>query len=173
LSVDRQDFMFGRSNICVAEPRERVAVPAQCQLGRPPEKGDLLAFCMSDMTKIKSNLVTFVTDSFLLLSIVGNHRFSCAQVARTAGPRIERGNEKGDDATTVEATGADLRRSAKTRVGDCKYECPTSPRRRLPRWPRGVFVAPGPTRRTIRVMTSGYVNNDAFGQAVVLTAARP
>jgi hypothetical protein len=38
---------------------------------------------------------------------------------------------------------------------------------------RGVFVAPGPTRRTIRVMTSGYVNNDAFGQAVVLTAARP
>jgi hypothetical protein len=67
--------MFGRSNICVAEPRERVAVPAECQFGRPAEKGDLLAFCMSDMTKIKSNLVTFVTDNFLLLSIVGKTDF--------------------------------------------------------------------------------------------------
>src|SRR2546430_16213382 len=67
--------MFGRSNICVAEPRERAAVPAECQFGRPAEKGDLLAFCMSDMTKIKSNLVTFVTDNFLLLSIVGKTDF--------------------------------------------------------------------------------------------------
>jgi hypothetical protein len=68
---------------------------------------------------------------------------------------------------------ADLRWSAKTRVGDCKYEWPTSPRRCLSRWPRGVFVARGPTRRMIRVMTSGYVNNDAFGQTFVLTAAWP
>src|SRR5262249_57711266 len=68
--------MFGRSNVCVAEPRERVAVPAECQFGRPAEKkGDLLAFCLSDMRKIKSNLVIFVTDNFLLLSIVGNTVF--------------------------------------------------------------------------------------------------
>jgi hypothetical protein len=33
-------------------------------------------------------------------------QISCVQVASngTAGPRIERGNEKGGDATTVEAT---------------------------------------------------------------------
>jgi hypothetical protein len=106
----------------VAEPRERIAVPAECQFGRPAENGDLLAFGMSDMTKIKSNLVTFVTDNFLLLRTVGNN--SCAQVARTAGPRIERGNEKGGDATTVEATARTLRWSAKTRVGDRKYKMP-------------------------------------------------
>src|SRR5262249_59361347 len=67
--------MFGRSNICVDEPRERLAVPAECQFGRPAEKGNLLACCMSDMRKIKSNLVTFVTDNFLLLRIVGNTVF--------------------------------------------------------------------------------------------------
>jgi hypothetical protein len=75
LSVDRQGFMVGRSNICVAEPREPLAVPAECQFGRPAENGDLLAFGVSDMTKIKSNLVTFVTDNFLLLRIVGNTDF--------------------------------------------------------------------------------------------------
>jgi hypothetical protein len=37
---------------------------------------------------------------------------------------------------------------------------------------RSLF-ARGPTRRMIRVITSGYVNNDAFGQVFVLTAARP
>jgi len=41
----------------------------------PRKKGDLLAFCLSDMRKIKFNLVIFVTDNFLLLSIVGNTIF--------------------------------------------------------------------------------------------------
>jgi hypothetical protein len=172
LSVDRQGFMFGRSNICVAEPRERAAVPAGCQFGRPAEKGDLLAFCMSDMTKIKSNLVTFVTDNFLLLSIVGKTDFLRAG-GKNGGAAHRKRKPKRRRCDNGRGNSADLRWSAKTRVGDCKYKCPTSPRRRLSRWPRGVFVARGPTRRTIRVMTSGYVNNDAFGQAVVLTAARP
>ena len=103
MSVDRQGFMFGRSNICVAEPRERVAVPAGCQFGRPAEKGDLLAFCMSDMTKIKSNLVTFVTDNFLLLSIVGKTDFLRAG-SKNGGAAHRKRKRKGGDATTVEAT---------------------------------------------------------------------
>ncbi len=169
MSVDRQGFMFGRSNICVAETRERVAVPAECQFGRP---ADLLVFCMSDMTKIKSNLVTFVTDNFLLLSIVANTDFLRAG-GKNGGAAHRKRKPKRRRCDNGRGNSADLRWSAKTRVGDCKYKCPTSPRRRLSRWPRGVSVARGPTRRMIRVMTSGYVNNDAFGPAVVLTAARP
>jgi hypothetical protein len=143
LSVDRQGFMFGRSNICVAEPRERVTVPAECQFGRPAEKGDLLAFCLSDMRKIKTNLVTFVTDNFLLLSIVGNTDFLRAggENGGAAHRKRKRKRRRCDNGT---GNSADLRWSAKTRVGDCKYKCPTSPRRRLPRWPRGVFSCARP-----------------------------
>jgi hypothetical protein len=43
-----------------------------------------------------------LTTSFF--SVLLETQISCAQVARTAGPRIERGNQKGGDATTVEAT---------------------------------------------------------------------
>jgi hypothetical protein len=74
--VGRQGCMFGRSNICVAEQRQRVAVPAERQFRRPAEKAiKVSAFCMSDMRKIKTNLVTFVTDNFLLLRTIGDTDF--------------------------------------------------------------------------------------------------
>jgi hypothetical protein len=51
------------------EHRQRVAVPPERQFRRPATntiKG------MSDMKKIKTKLVTFVTDNVLLVGIVGN-----------------------------------------------------------------------------------------------------
>jgi hypothetical protein len=123
LSVDRQGFMFGRPNICVAEPRERVAVPARCQFGRPAEKGNLLACCMSDMRKIKSNLVTFVTDNVLLLRIVGNTDFLRAG-GKNGGAAHRKRKRKRRRCDNGRGNGADLRWSAKTRVGDRKYKMP-------------------------------------------------
>ena len=123
MSVDRQGFMFGRSNICVAEPRERVAVPAECQFGRPAETGDLFACRMSDMRKIKSNLVTFVTDNFLLLRIVGNTDFLRAG-GKNGGAAHRKRKRKRWRCDIGRGNGSDLRWSAKTRVGDRKYKVP-------------------------------------------------
>jgi hypothetical protein len=61
------------------EQRQRVAVPLERQFRRPAKstiKG------MSDMKKIKSKLVTIVTDNARLVGIVENKKSSCAHVAR-------------------------------------------------------------------------------------------
>jgi hypothetical protein len=38
--VGRQGCMFGRCNICVTEPRQRIALPPECQFRRPAKKRD-------------------------------------------------------------------------------------------------------------------------------------
>jgi hypothetical protein len=51
------------------EQRQRVAVPAERQFRRPA-KDEIKG--MSDMKKIKTKLVTFVTDNVRLVGIVGD-----------------------------------------------------------------------------------------------------
>jgi hypothetical protein len=51
------------------EQRQRVAVPPECQF-RGPAKNKIKG--MSDMKKIKTKLVTFVTDNVRLVGIVGD-----------------------------------------------------------------------------------------------------
>jgi hypothetical protein len=55
---------------------------------------------MSDMRKIKTKLMTFITDNVLLLRIVGNTDFLRAGGKQWNGGAAH-GNEKGGDATTV------------------------------------------------------------------------
>jgi hypothetical protein len=49
---------------------------------------------MSDMKKIKSKLVTIVTDNVLVVSIVGKQKSSCAHVARQGAERPHREETK-------------------------------------------------------------------------------
>jgi hypothetical protein len=55
------------------EQRQRVAVPPERQVRRPAKNTiKVTALRMSDTKKIKTKLVTFVTDNVLLVGIVGN-----------------------------------------------------------------------------------------------------
>jgi hypothetical protein len=59
-----------------AKPRQRVAVPPERQFRRPAKtQSKVSALRMSDMKKIKTKLVTFVTDNVLLVGIFGNEIF--------------------------------------------------------------------------------------------------
>jgi hypothetical protein len=99
---------------------------------------------MLDTKKIKTKLVTFVTDNVLLVGIVGNKNLLARMLQdKERQGRIERGNEKGGDATTVReqrglATGPpqSVRRSQTQNARRGLW-------RRLPGWPRGIFLRGG------------------------------
>jgi hypothetical protein len=62
--VGRQGCMLGRCNICVMSS-DNVSPFRKT-------RSNVSALRMSDMKKIKTKLVTFVTDNVLLVSIVGS-----------------------------------------------------------------------------------------------------
>jgi hypothetical protein len=91
--------MFGRGNICVMSSDNVSPFLLNANsAGRRKTRSKLSALGMSDMKKIKSKLVTIVTDNVRLVGIVGTTRML---QERSGKARIERGNEKGGDATTV------------------------------------------------------------------------
>src|SRR5262249_60494857 len=123
---------------------------------------------MSDMKKIKTNFVTFVTDNVLLVGIIGNKNLlACMLQDKEREGRIERAKEKGGDATTVReqrglATGPpqSVRRSQTQNAGRGLW-------RRRPRWPRGVFLRaaqPGGCFASIQValLASASANLDLY-----------
>jgi hypothetical protein len=75
------------------------------------------------MKKIKTNLVTFVTDNVLLFTYFGN-KISCAHAAsKMTRPHRER-KRKRWRCDNSRGNSADLRRSAKIGVGDRKHKMP-------------------------------------------------
>jgi hypothetical protein len=69
--VGRQGCMFGRCNICVASSDNVSPFLLNANsAGRRKTRSKVSALRMSDMKKIKTKLVTFVTDNILLVGII-------------------------------------------------------------------------------------------------------
>jgi len=65
--------MFGRCNICVVSSDNVSPFLLNAKsAGRRKTRSKVSALRMSDMKKIKTKLVTFVTDNVLLIGIVAN-----------------------------------------------------------------------------------------------------
>ena len=71
--MGRQGCMFGRCNICVVSSDNVSPFLLNAKsAGRRKTRSKVSALRMSDMKKIKTKPVTFVTDNVLRVGIVGN-----------------------------------------------------------------------------------------------------
>jgi hypothetical protein len=79
---------------------------------------------MSDMKKIKTKLVTFVTDTVLLVGIVGNENLRARVLQERSGKVASKEETKKVAMRRQQGNSADLRRSAKIGVEDLAADIP-------------------------------------------------